>query len=149
MKYRKLRIVWSVAWGLVASLLCVLWVRSYWWYDLKQGGGITSANGCLHVGREVKLTWYADSTPIKPEIITHEFGFTTITTVGPTVGSTAVPVGGGGIGLPYWLLVMSALALVVAPWIRQLPYRFSLRALLIATTLVAVGLGLIVWAMRG
>ena len=26
---RKLRIAWSVAWGVVAVLLCVLWVRSY------------------------------------------------------------------------------------------------------------------------
>ena len=33
MKYRKLRIAWSVAWGVVAVLLCVLWVRSYWWAD--------------------------------------------------------------------------------------------------------------------
>ena len=30
MKYRKLRIAWSVAWGAVAVLLCVLWIRSYW-----------------------------------------------------------------------------------------------------------------------
>ena len=29
MKFRKLRIAWSVAWGVVAVLLCVLWVRSY------------------------------------------------------------------------------------------------------------------------
>jgi len=33
MAYRKLRITWSVAWGMVAVLLCVLWVRSYWWMD--------------------------------------------------------------------------------------------------------------------
>lgn len=144
-RYRKLRIAWSVWWGVVAVLLVILWVRSYRWYDIKPGGRITSANGCLHVAREVKLSWYADSTPIEPEVITHEFGFTSIVTVGPTVGSTAVPVGGGGIGLPYWLLVMSALTLVVAPWIRGLPYRFSLRTALIATTLVAVGLGVIAW----
>src|SRR3954471_5078772 len=29
MKYRKLRIAWSVGWGLLAVLLTVLWVRSY------------------------------------------------------------------------------------------------------------------------
>src|SRR5262245_23954492 len=28
-RYRKLRIAWSVAWGVVVVLLCVLWVRSY------------------------------------------------------------------------------------------------------------------------
>src|SRR5262245_32774785 len=33
MKYRKLRIAWSVVWGVVAVLLCVLWVRSYWLSD--------------------------------------------------------------------------------------------------------------------
>ena len=30
MRFRKLRIAWSVAWGVLAVLLCVLWVRSYW-----------------------------------------------------------------------------------------------------------------------
>ena len=29
MNYRKLRIAWSVGWGVAAVLLCVLWVRSY------------------------------------------------------------------------------------------------------------------------
>ena len=29
MRFRKLRIAWSVAWGVVAVLLVVLWVRSY------------------------------------------------------------------------------------------------------------------------
>jgi hypothetical protein len=29
MKFRKLRIAWSVVWGLLALLLIGLWVRSY------------------------------------------------------------------------------------------------------------------------
>ncbi len=33
MRFRKLRIAWSVFWGLAAVLLVVLWVRSYWWVD--------------------------------------------------------------------------------------------------------------------
>src|SRR5687768_3936293 len=33
-RYRKLRIAWSVGWGLVAVLLCVLWVRSYWRHEV-------------------------------------------------------------------------------------------------------------------
>src|SRR6476646_1576226 len=33
MKYRKLRIAWSVFWGLAAVLLIVLWVRSYWYSE--------------------------------------------------------------------------------------------------------------------
>src|SRR5262245_65176378 len=34
MRFRKLRIAWSVGWGLVAVLLVVLWVRSYWRIDM-------------------------------------------------------------------------------------------------------------------
>src|SRR4051812_22807060 len=30
MRFRKLRIAWSVAWGVAAVLSVVLWVRSYW-----------------------------------------------------------------------------------------------------------------------
>src|SRR5689334_2392731 len=37
MRYRKLRIAWSVGCGVVAALLCVLWMRSYWSKDLLSG----------------------------------------------------------------------------------------------------------------
>ena len=43
--------------------------------------------------------------------------------------------------IPYWMLVLSALVVDAVPWVK----RYSLRTLLIATTLVAVVLGLIVW----
>jgi hypothetical protein len=46
---------------------------------------------------------------------------------------------------PIWLLVLLVAAIGTAPW---LPYRFSLRTLLIATTLVAVVLGVIVAVLR-
>jgi hypothetical protein len=53
--------------------------------------------------------------------------------------------GGGMVALPYWFAVLLAVTLAVAPWIRQLNWRFTTRTLLIATTLVAILLGLIVW----
>ena len=31
MRFRKLRIAWSVGCGILCVLLIVLWVRSYWW----------------------------------------------------------------------------------------------------------------------
>src|SRR5262245_43357240 len=34
MRYRKLRIAWSVVWGVVAVLLVVLCVRSYWHMEI-------------------------------------------------------------------------------------------------------------------
>ena len=33
MRFRKLRIAWSVVWGIACVLLIVLWVRSYWSVD--------------------------------------------------------------------------------------------------------------------
>jgi hypothetical protein len=48
--------------------------------------------------------------------------------------------------VPFWFIVLISLALAAAPWLRT-RWRFSLRTLLLATTLVAVVLGLVV-AMR-
>jgi hypothetical protein len=48
----------------------------------------------------------------------------------------------------HWLVILVMGVVAVVPWIRQLRLRFSLRTMLIATTLVAVVLGLIVWAVR-
>jgi hypothetical protein len=48
-----------------------------------------------------------------------------------------------GVCVPYWFLLTSFAALAAAPWF---PWRFSLRNLFIATTLVAVVLGLLVYA---
>ena len=45
-----------------------------------------------------------------------------------------------------WMIVFFCILISAASW---LPWRFSLRTLLIATTLFAVVLGLVVWAMRG
>jgi hypothetical protein len=50
---------------------------------------------------------------------------------------------GSAVAIPYWFLIMATVALATLPWFRK---RFSLRTLLIATTLVAVGLGIIVAA---
>jgi len=44
------------------------------------------------------------------------------------------------VGIPYWLLLLGTAALAALPWLR---WRFSLRTLLIATTLVAMAVALI------
>jgi hypothetical protein len=45
--------------------------------------------------------------------------------------------------VPLWFIVLISMAVATAPWLR-VGWRFSLRTLLIATTLIAVGLGLAV-----
>ena len=143
MKYRKLRIAWSVAWGLLAVLLCVLWVRSYWWADFicfDRSGDfepvVRSEVGTISIFPPGVTSW----------TLRHvEFYF-------PNAGLEIKAVLLGRFELdsteltfPHWFAVAVSGLMVVAPW---LPLRFSLRTLLIATTLVAVGLGLVVWASR-
>jgi len=48
----------------------------------------------------------------------------------------------------YWCLAMFSSAIACMPWLPWLPRRFSLRTLLIAMTLVAVVLGVVMWAVR-
>ena len=50
--------------------------------------------------------------------------------------------------VPHWFLLGIVATLAPVPWIHW-SKRFSLRTLLIATTLVAVVLGLVVYAARG
>ncbi len=121
MKYRKLRIAWSVGCGILCVLLIVLWVRSY---------GDTQPTEIIGVP-----LWVIDGTiriydPSPPPVPTKDFIF----------------IGDGCIGrLPIWSLATGVTAFAALPWIR---WRFSLRTLIIAITLVAVVLGLIVWAIR-
>jgi hypothetical protein len=46
---------------------------------------------------------------------------------------------------PYWSAVVSTAAIATVPWLR---WRFSLRSILIATTLIAVVMGLIAWLSK-
>lgn len=87
MKYRKLRIAFSVTCGIACVLLIALWLWSDRWAD-------------------------------------------------------AI---GYGIDFPTWLVTLFAASLVVAS---LLPWRFSLRTLLIATTVVGVALGVIIALSR-
>jgi len=52
MRFRKLRIAWSVAWSVIVVPLCVLWVRSYWLIDNAAASSsyiLSSMNGRLFV----------------------------------------------------------------------------------------------------
>ena len=49
---------------------------------------------------------------------------------------------------PHWFLTILFSTLVAVPWFRSFRFHFSLRTLLIVMTLVAVGLGVVVHALR-
>ena len=156
--FRILRIAASVVFGLLCILLIALWVRSYWRYDWLGGLSVTSRNneflpmnGCLvesangvlvviYVGnlREwlSALGQFTGSSPAIPSVrVTGDEGESTWHGFRAKVYPNGIFRGSG----PHWFFVLVLGAAGAVPWIR----RFSLRTLLIATTLVAVGLGLV------
>jgi len=145
MKYRKLRIAWSVAWGIAAVLLVALWVRGYWWFDCISGPipapfTVQSLKGNVDAIKYLHLT-SGFIFPWKWVIFAVEdFGPPTFEIPSWSFTSNQVEV---VVRFPYWIVVLIFATFAATPWLGS---RFTLRTLLIATTLVAVGLGLIVWA---
>lgn len=145
MKCRKLRIAWSVVCALVCVLLIALWVRSYWKWDtlasrLPTGSNLvlTSCDGDFSVGidNQPGPFAYTEALEVESRLTSSwtrddsERGF------GIHRGPTYLIVAS-----PAWFWVVVGVLLSGAPWIRK---RFSVRTRLIATTLVALGLGVIV-----
>jgi hypothetical protein len=143
MRFRKLRIAWSVVWGVVAVLLCVLWVRSYWRVDyIEKETSVIGWNAGSVRGEIAFSSWHTSSLDIpnwKYENYQPDYNEPL------PKGGFLFRVGNGALFVfaPHCSLVLVACIFAALPWVRF--WRFSLRTLLIATTLVAVGLGLIVW----
>jgi hypothetical protein len=167
MKYRKLRIAWSVAWGVMAVLLLVLWVRSYWWID-----SVYSARSTVHISitvfrGQVGATWLKYPAPIPVQaqsFMRHSNRITGGTRVNYNDGtgkplpsylgfksswlSAPRPLRAVTLVIPFWFPTFVLTLVAAAPYSRRMKWRFSLRTLLIATTLIAVVLGAVVHAMR-
>jgi hypothetical protein len=154
MKYRKLRIAFAAVCGWLCLLLIALWVRTADNGDNFQEPvlevrdfAVYSTDGIIWA---VKAKFVKYSPPagvsfyIPPRFQSTPDGF----------ASTAIFKGRGFdmqlwsrwcwiIQAPNWFPIVVAATLATAPWLR---WRFTLRTLLIATTLVAILLGLIVYA---
>ena len=143
MRFRKLRIAWSVLCGMACVLLIVLWVRSYWFTDGTKNGGVVSTKGRIYLHQE--FAYIQLPSEFVPANWAHRSWLGVYTLVGPP--ETQIVPHGAGLSIPYWWLVSPMIVLSVVPWLHW-PNRFSLRTLLIATTLVAVVLGVIVWMSR-
>jgi hypothetical protein len=137
---RSLRIAWSVAWGLLAVLLCVLWVRSYWAINI---WNLSGPHTLMSFGGKVLI----DESFVRTNRIAPEDPNQNIQTFSSGPRYIYEPAG-TGVTIGYWFPSMLALAVTTAPWLPWWSIRFSLRTLLIATTLVAVVLGLFAWLSK-
>jgi hypothetical protein len=146
---RYLRIAFSATCVIVAVLVCALWVRSY-----------TIADGVTRLGKTELvilsfrgvLDFGVNGDPSAPHIVGTGWIHYENDVTGDSVESLPYRFGfhianleDGSWAIPHWFAAMLCVGMAAAAWFR---WRFSLRTLLIATTLIAVVLGLIVWAVR-
>jgi hypothetical protein len=148
MKHRKLRIAWSVAWGVLCVLLIALWVRSYSGTDSAMYMGLANFLDVNSVRGRVIVHYGENGSPRDSEFSWGSepgiFTYSDIPTDHTFWIDNSLAFGEFIAAIPHWSFV-SLFAIVGAlPWISKVK-RFSLRTLLIAMTLVAVALGLIVW----
>jgi hypothetical protein len=156
---RKLRIVFSVVCGIVCMLLIALWARSYWWRDsiwrvtrrpspvillhtrFSSNSGTTSwvhENGLYSLSLQVA----------RPDRWQYERG--TAATYIPKKFQWHFSPSRRYLAIPHWfgVLVLALLCVFTSPLIRWRwifsSWRFGLRTLLIATTLVAIVMGVAV-----
>jgi hypothetical protein len=146
-------------------LLIALWVRSYTWSDAIGGSVSETENETLRLhstSGKLSLNWFLDAK-------LRDWAWTTrssqelereqeeVARFFARIGRILTPASGFAfrwsdnslsVKAPHWFLVtlfgISA-ALCGIPWFK---WRFSLRTLLLATTLVAVGLGTIIYLAR-
>jgi hypothetical protein len=146
MRFRKLRIAWSVLWGLACVLLIVLWVRSYRGGDSitlyesnAEAVPLTSTKGHIELlaDNDINANPYQwvdfvmNNNPERQSVSAIYAGFEVRHTWRFDSYS-----------MPHWFAVLLSVACGAIPW---LGWRYSVRTLLIATTLVAAVLGLAVY----
>jgi hypothetical protein len=149
MRFRKLRIAFSAACLIACLLLLALWVRSYWWWDwynsgtvARQNATIGSSQGWLGILIRIGIPSDFPHRPYSLDAI--PVGELPVVNGHSELRAFHYPWGRWeySITIPHWFLVFSTAIFASTPWI---PWRFSLRTLLIATTLIALVLGLAVF----
>jgi hypothetical protein len=160
LRLRKLRIAWSAVWGIAAVLLIVLWVRSYFsndnvllrlWrthlieLDSQEGSFLTQL--WIHPTPPPTVVFQAWSRNMQPSQFHWDDYPPGIVS---RLGFHRKFLDGGWrivIAAPHWSLALLTGTLASLSW---LPFRkrFTLRTLLVATTLVGIALGLIVYMFK-
>ena len=151
MRHRKLRIARSIGWCVLAVLLVVMWARSFWYYEtvLSVFGNVTTVRGTIVVNLfDFVYGWKCENkewavTRGPSELWSNDGPMPRW----PPIRFDQSHIGVFCIELEYWFLSLLFALLGIAVWRSTLALRFSLRTLLIATTLVAVGLGVVMWML--
>jgi hypothetical protein len=131
MNFRKLRIAWSVGWGLLAAFLLALNVWSCWWWDRcyvpGKNFGVQINSDAGHV-----VLMIGPSEPTVNKVILGRL---------PSAGPAGVFYDDDILGfyfkrgsaslrldIPYWFLVLLVTAIAASPWLSRWSKRYSLRS---------------------
>jgi hypothetical protein len=153
MRFRELRIAWSLMCGVVAVLLIAMCVRSYWTSDLVKGHAagapslfLISLRGSIFID----IQGWDQVNPVRPKwrwFPSYKIALNGLN--GNALGFRFIHrTSGPEILLPYWFLVLIPMCFAVFPWVAQLSWRFSLRTLLTITTLIALVLTLVFYLAK-
>jgi hypothetical protein len=147
---RNLRIAWSAAGAIFALLLFALWVRSYNSED-RVSGHVSTVGVRLYSSRGWIVSFKNNAIPPGQYPWSIELGSDhwlgpndarlRISSPAPFFGPAAT----SHLSIPHPTVIAIVFLLAGLPW---LPWRFSLRTLLITSTVVAVALGLAVMMLR-
>jgi hypothetical protein len=152
---RRVRIAVSVIFGLITLAIVILCVRSYGWRDhFTSNGSLWNRWGiAIHSfrGSATFVLPHPDATLIvessRKEAMRHNANFFVRPDRGGGFAIESNPVL-KKVRMPYWVLVIASAWITLATAVPPQSLRFSLRLLLIATTMVALVLGLSVWLAR-
>jgi hypothetical protein len=149
MRFRKLRIAWSAGCGIACLILIVLWVRSHRSSDIIVSNRwdpiVVVSHGHIFYDADYSYPWSRDIQP--PYMIRSSDYWYQIQNIWNPDGS-GLNINKFRKRISIWPFVFGSIAVATFPWLRWLKLRFGLRTMLIATTLVAVVLELVVWAMK-
>lgn len=161
------RIAFSALCGLSATLLLALWLHSYWWHDLiairvspNVSIGGFSVGGHLVCGIQQPDSELGPFILQRLSIKDHPWLLGEVEEMRTTFGFMAGAFPRGWLvemPHPFAIITLSVLAtmpwlrdirLRLLPWLFQLRWQFGLRTLLIATTAVCLGLGLVIYLTK-
>jgi hypothetical protein len=145
--FRALRITTSAVFGLFCVLLVVLWVRSYWRVDSLSIAKVPLADsirGRVNLGGSIAVN---SDGPLKLQRLLLFGGRIQIISFAIPPHEFSLFPHGRNVKVPYWFAIFAFAFVGCTPWIPW-PKRFTLRTLLIATTLIAFVLGAVVYSLR-
>ena len=135
---RPLSIAWTAGWGCIAVLSLGLWTRSY--IACEEVSGRFASTWTYAISSDDGNLWM-DWSPVaatpndwsyEVRIPSHYFRRM----------QQSPPIRPMSVRIAYWFVVLTTTVLAVVLWLKRVSWNFAVRNLLIATTLLAILLGL-------